>query len=553
MTERWENELRRLRGIQVPERVRLRTDEPRGDGMPPRPHRVVAAVVAFSVFAVAGAFAWRAFRPASVSTLGGSGLPTATVSFLASGPEYAGLPDGEMTFEGRTIEGQVESFGWETAIIDTSTPEFREPLLIEPETLIEVQGDAESVSGGVAVVEGDAPFPWEPTDALDLVSGSAEMRLEPGSYALAFTATWPQGSPTFWFPIEVVESLVVETSADAAVIEVTRDPLGATLTFGDQVQQGIVTDVWEPTGEPDDDHHVPLPELDEFRSLVKVPAGTELSIVGDVDGWTVYPQPEFDVVRLAREPGPAVFAVRTGWHRVAFDVAFGVDILESTGSPDEEGASNPDPGEVSDRLMIRCDQNGIEVLTPIVAAQPDGVHVLARVSGLHDPEIELRSKGVTWMAWWSGSSGVDGEFVRPVPVGESVVHCESGPGQSDGPEDFEARFDVIDPGGHFIDYSLACDESESVDVPTQAVAFGNDARLSPEDALSDAVVALGAGDSVEVAGYVEVDSPRRWLRVVRLEEVIGSFYLSRFGDDWHVMVGKVCQSSGLMPTALVPG
>jgi hypothetical protein len=64
---------------------------------------------------------------------------------------------------------------------------------------------------------------------------------------------------------------------------------------------------------------------------------------------------------------------------------------------------------------------------------------------------------------------------------------------------------------------------------------------------------LGAGDSVEVAGYVEVDSPRRWLRVVRLEEVIGSFYLSRFGDDWHVMVGKVCQSSGLMPTALVPG
>jgi hypothetical protein len=543
MTERWENELQQLREIRLPEHVRLRVDEgPRGHGLPPRPHRVVAAVVAFSVFAVAGAFAWRAFRPTAGSTLGGSAMPMAIVSFLASGQGDAGLPRGEMTFEGRTIEGQMESFGWDTAIIDTSTPEYREPLRIEPETLIEVRGDAESVSGALAVVEGDTPFPWEPTLDLDFTSGSAEVRLEPGTYALAFTASWPQGSPTFWFPIEVVDSEVVGIAADAAVIEVSRDPVGATLTFGDQMQQGIVTDVWEPTGEPDDSHRAVLPELDEFQALIEVPAGTELSIIGDVDGWTVFPQPEFDVVRLAREPGPAVFAVRTGWHGVAFDVAFGVDILESTGSPDEDEMSTSDGGEVSDRLIVRCDETGIEVLTPVVAAQPDGLHVQARVSGLRDPEIELRSEAQPGFAWWSGSSGVDGEFVRDVHVGAAIVHCESGPGQSDGPEDFEARFEIVDPDGHFVEYGLDCRDAETIaSVPT------SDQAPDPIELIRSTLPGTRAQDVIERAGYRE-SGPRVWFRIVREGSVIASVYLldlSDRGRGWSFTHGDVCHAAGL--------
>ena len=66
MTERWERELGRLKTLEAPGSMHTRMDRgPAGDGAPPDPgrrQRVVAAVVALSVFAAAGAFALRAFE-----------------------------------------------------------------------------------------------------------------------------------------------------------------------------------------------------------------------------------------------------------------------------------------------------------------------------------------------------------------------------------------------------------------------------------------------------------------------------------------------------------
>jgi hypothetical protein len=63
MTERWQKELRKLRGVEPPEGVweRATTRIPSGDGLPPARQRVVAGAVAFGVFIAAASFAWLAF------------------------------------------------------------------------------------------------------------------------------------------------------------------------------------------------------------------------------------------------------------------------------------------------------------------------------------------------------------------------------------------------------------------------------------------------------------------------------------------------------------
>jgi hypothetical protein len=89
MPERWERELRNLGAIDAPSSVdeRLRQG-PRGeDGGPSTRHRIVVVVVAFAVFAAAGAFAFAAFgggvtRPPGP---GGSSSPGASLTPLVRG------------------------------------------------------------------------------------------------------------------------------------------------------------------------------------------------------------------------------------------------------------------------------------------------------------------------------------------------------------------------------------------------------------------------------------------------------------------------------------
>jgi hypothetical protein len=66
MPERWERELRKLSRLEMPSDVSARMERgPGPNALPPRRQRIVAGVVAFSVFAVAGAFAFQALRERS--------------------------------------------------------------------------------------------------------------------------------------------------------------------------------------------------------------------------------------------------------------------------------------------------------------------------------------------------------------------------------------------------------------------------------------------------------------------------------------------------------
>jgi hypothetical protein len=274
------------------------------------------------------------------------------------------------------------------------------------------------------------------------------------------------------------------------------------------------------------------------------------------------PVPELatDVSRRVRSPGsppgtdgPGHPPVRQRAMAVLVSLAVvgaaGALLWRASGSASD--ASSAPPG-VSDVLRVRCDADSIEVLTPVVAAQADGLHVVATVSELSDPEIRLRSSvEPSYLQHWSGSSGVEGEFVRELAIGGATVHCESGPYQGDGPEDLTAPFTLVDPEGVFVEYRLAC-SNEVHFGPPQVDEWMNDGPPSesldldnPEELVRDMVSGILPDDIVERAGYVGGSPERPFVRVVRDGEIAGFFWLSRAGGRAHISLGRACVESGL--------
>jgi hypothetical protein len=210
--------------------------------------------------------------------------------------------------------------------------------------------------------------------------------------------------------------------------------------------------------------------------------------------------------------------------------------------------ASSDGQDQSNVLLVRCDAQSIEVLTPVVVAQPDGLHVKASVTGLTEPDVSVRSSGDPLLTVLSGSSGVDSEFVRDLPPGEATVHCESGPWQGDGPEDLEASFSFIDPNGIFTDYQPSCPDVLMLGYqePSMSEVIASQGEtLSPIETVLAQVTGIQSSDVVERAGYPEVASGRWVVRVTRDGQVIGSFFGSPAGVGSFVDDGRVCPGSGL--------
>jgi hypothetical protein len=202
---------------------------------------------------------------------------------------------------------------------------------------------------------------------------------------------------------------------------------------------------------------------------------------------------------------------------------------------------------VSDVLRVRCDAQSLEVLTPVVAAQPDGIHVDADVTGLTDPVVGLKSKSDPNATHYSGSDGVGSVFVRQLPPGEATVFCESGPSQGDGPEDLSGSFTIVDPNGVFTDYRLSCADGELVGGGYLGPDGG---ALSPEEAITSQVEGSRSRDVIERAGYPKPAQRGPIYRLTRDGKIIGWFLLHKFpdqeGQDRYVVVnGYVCPGSGL--------
>jgi hypothetical protein len=204
MTERWQRELKKLGGVQMPPSVGPRIEEgPTGYKLPARRQRIVAGVVAFAVFGAAGGFAFQALRNRTPATGASFGRGIAVLDLHGSSdlPPTASLTFGSTTrnaFLGRTCWMQIGS-------LTGSCPDTLPDSLTQSDyvtvpfgTKIEAQGNATSVELGI--------FYWNPGPGVSQVTpSSGEMRdlgflndpvplyEQPGNYILTVLATWGPG------------------------------------------------------------------------------------------------------------------------------------------------------------------------------------------------------------------------------------------------------------------------------------------------------------------------------------------------------------------------
>lgn len=211
MSERWRRELGRLDELEPPSRLvdEARERPPAPSSGPTVRSRVVAGVVAFGIFALAGSFAYQALRtggepppaPAGVA----NALPALEISFRAGS-----LLDGDVRRVDTTIDyGDVheEDFTSTTpdgAIVEWVSEDMLTPFVPGPAAgsavSIEADGDDPRVLIG-------RPGAWPNFDRFERID---RLPTEPGDYVLIFAADYAEGTAQTARRIHVVEPGAVQ-------------------------------------------------------------------------------------------------------------------------------------------------------------------------------------------------------------------------------------------------------------------------------------------------------------------------------------------------------
>jgi hypothetical protein len=244
MTERWKNEVKKLREFEPGADLGSRVAEgPRGEPSPPARQRIVAGVTALVVFAAAAIFAVRVFGTGSdgvVGTSGPVGSDERIVIELSAGRGNSQAPEATMRYGDREQHGVAEGYTWcvgdecASGIADFAFyPPVAEYVVVPPGTPIEFTGDG--------VVEQYSLY----VDAIDTSPIEVEGGRIPdanATYALEVNATWAMasgehGESNFFFGVQALSSpsaapdvLHVDCSAvvartDTAVVRTQADGL----------------------------------------------------------------------------------------------------------------------------------------------------------------------------------------------------------------------------------------------------------------------------------------------------------------------------------------
>lgn len=195
---------------------------------------------------------------------------------------------------------------------------------------------------------------------------------------------------------------------------------------------------------------------------------------------------------------------------------------------DETSSAEEDPAVA----RVVCDGDGIDVLTPEVAARPDGVHLAIdnRLEGSADLSVSHPGGGMGW----SVPSG-ESERVANVPPGKIEIDCFS---RSWG------RDKLFAMGTETIRV-LAGDSgyrSPKLDCPRGKLAGSMSSRIgesktgaregSPTDLLRRELSgSLRENDVVEIAGNTQ-NRDEKTVRVVRDGEVVANAHYFRTSDGW---------------------
>lgn len=143
--------------------------------------------------------------------------------------------------------------------------------------------------------------------------------------------------------------------------------------------------------------------------------------------------------------------------------------------------------------VIECSRPGVDgtrVLTPLVAAQADGVHVEVRNTSDVDLGISFATRG-------DNADVGTTELVLDSPPGTEEALCT---GMDTDPRD-TVPFEVVDPQGHWVSTGLDGEMCRSTNIDYGEVPAGNaDPIDAARDHLGDQVL---EGDELVLAGYPE--------------------------------------------------
>lgn len=197
-------------------------------------------------------------------------------------------------------------------------------------------------------------------------------------------------------------------------------------------------------------------------------------------------------------------------------------------------ASTDEPDAPSDQEQAReaarivCGRDGTRVLTPVVEARPDGVHLvidnrLDAGAGYSFENPEVGAEG-------GGAPPGESEHVVGYPPGEVRVGCEKPPVDGVGTDYENVR--IVDPEGYYRPVELQCKGGMAVGGGPQYAAGargrGGDPVEMVRRGLSDR---LREGDTVELAGYPK-SKDSKIVRVVRDGRVVATVAFFRESGSW---------------------
>jgi hypothetical protein len=430
MPERWEREVGKLGTVAAPPSIATRIAEgARGDGVPPAPHRgqrLVALVVAFAVFGAAAVFAAGAFR-SSGSTLA-AGDPTKTVVIHL---DSSGGPSAALEYDGQTAHPQIGSNCWseggtsrcaDTVLVPFVADDF---VKVPSGTPLALEGDG-ALTSAVATLDltddpRDAYLRTEPLQPVDSIGDGT--RRSAGRYVLAVRAEWPQGSVSFYFPVEIVPPGSTPASAPElrATLGAPADGTAPSLVLsygGHERSFSMQGGSW--------------PGVDGFPAMLQVfdtpiPAGTVLRVEGDAN--RVMAEIEADggsnpsdldltagSATLPSEPGLYQLTIKGAWD--LGDAVFPVQIriVDATG----DASPTTEPVPTSPEATSPNEASNQPSASPTSVTVPDvvGLTVNDALQLLHDAGLDAVG---TWTPGSESSVGQDVVVSQDPPAGVEVA------------------------------------------------------------------------------------------------------------------------------------
>lgn len=209
----------------------------------------------------------------------------------------------------------------------------------------------------------------------------------------------------------------------------------------------------------------------------------------------------------------------------------------------EKGTFMHARGSLAAVLLMTCDVKGTHVLTPMVVARDDGVHVLVLESGGYEAvEMWGGDRNPVGRTYYTTGHSFAQAFTYPLAPGRWSFACFSGPqsnprvrGQNGGADVVE----VVDPFDSFVPYGLSCPKSDRTGFPVPIFTPAASVDALVRGQLNGVLVS----DEIEPAGYPMGDG-RDW-RVVRGGEVVGSLRARAEGGRGIISSVSVCASSGI--------